>query len=101
MDGSMTREERARKILWLKRYRIAENRIERMKLEQQRWRQRATQITQQPTYFKYRGKAEQAAMTKEERRLNAMPPVIVRGGRGLSIEDIVAEIDALGHEIQR
>lgn len=96
----MTGEERKAKVHWLMRYRIAENRIERMKAEQERWRQRATSITQRPTYFQYRGKGDQEKMTKEERRRNAMAPVIIRGGRGLSMEDIVAEIEDLDHDIQ-
>ena len=96
----MTKEERQAKIEWLMRYRIAEIRIDRMKAEQDRWRDRATSITQRPTYFQYRGKSDQEKMTKEERRRNAMAPVIIRGGRGLSMEDIVAEIEALDHDIQ-
>ena len=96
----MTKEERQAKIKWLMRYRIAEIRIDRMKAEQDRWRDRATSITQRPTYFRYRGKGDQEKMTKDERRRNAMAPVIVHGGRGVAMGGIVAGIEALDHDIQ-
>lgn len=97
----MTSEERQRKVRWLMRYRIAEKRIKRLEAEKERWRDRATCTTTVPTYFKYIDKQEDKdKMTKEQRRRNEMPPVIVRGGKHLTLEDIVAEMDALDRELQ-
>lgn len=97
----MTSEERQRKVRWLMRYRIAEKRIKRLEAEKERWRERATSTTTMPTYFKYIDKQEDKnKMTKEQRRRNEMPPVIVRGGKHLTLEDIVGEMDALDRELQ-
>ncbi|WP_339622453.1 sigma factor-like helix-turn-helix DNA-binding protein [Eubacterium sp.] len=97
----MTSEERQRKVRWLMRYRIAEKRIKRLEAEKERWRERATRTTTAPTYFKYIDKQEDKdKLTKEQRRRNEMPPVIVRGGKHLTLEDIVAEMDALDRELQ-
>lgn len=97
----MTSEERQRKVRWLMRYRIAEKRIKRLEAEKERWRERATSTTTAPTYFKYISKQEDKnKMTKEQRRRNEMPPVIIRGGKHLTLEDIVTEMDALDRELQ-
>lgn len=97
----MTSEERQRKVRWLMRYRIAEKRIKRLEAEKERWRERATSTTTAPTYFKYISKQEDKnKMTKEQRRRNEMPPVIIRGGKHLTLEDIVGEMDALDRELQ-
>lgn len=78
----MTSEERQRKVRWLMRYHIAEKRIKRLEAEKERWRDRATRTTIAPTYFKYIDKQEDKnKMTKEQRRRNEMPPVIIRGGK--------------------
>ncbi|MEG1331180.1 MAG: DUF1492 domain-containing protein, partial [Eubacterium sp.] len=39
-------------------------------------------------------------MTPEQRRRNAMAPVVVRGGTSITLEDIISEMDALDREIQ-
>lgn len=97
----MTSEERQRKVRWLMRYRIAEKRIKRLEAEKERWRERATSTTTAPTYFKYIDKQEDKdKLTKEQRRRNEMPPVIIRGGKHLTLEDIVGEMDALDRELQ-
>lgn len=97
----MTSEERQKKVRWLMRYRIAENRIKRLEAEKERWRDRATNTTTAPTYFKYIDKKEDKdKLTREQRRRNEMPPVIVRGGKHLTLEDIVGEMDALDRELQ-
>ena len=96
----MTKEERRAKIKWLTEYKLCGEQIKRLQSEIEQWRDRATRLTTKPTYFKYLGKEDQEKLTQEQRRRNAMAPVIIRGGKGLSTADIVAEIDALEHEIQ-
>lgn len=55
---------------------------ESKKAGKERWRDRATRTTTAPTYFKYIDKQEDKnKMTKEQRRRNEMPPVIIRGGK--------------------
>ncbi|MEG2717189.1 MAG: DUF1492 domain-containing protein [Eubacterium sp.] len=97
----MTSEERQEKIRWLMRYRFSEKHIRRLEAEKERWRDRATNTTAAPTYFKYiTDKDKKSEMTPEQRRRNAMAPVVVRGGTSITLEDIISEIDALDREIQ-
>ncbi|MEG0456000.1 MAG: sigma factor-like helix-turn-helix DNA-binding protein [Bacteroides sp.] len=98
----MTNEERQTKIKWLMRYRFSEKHIRRLEQEKERWRDRATNTTTAPTYFNYiTDPDKKSKMTPQKRRQNAMAPVVIRGGKSLSLEDIVGEIDALEREIQQ
>lgn len=96
----MTSEERQAKIRWLMRYRFSEKHIRRLEQEKERWRDRATNTTTAPTYFEYiTDPDKKRKMTPEQRRRNAMAPVVIRGGKHITLEDIIAEIDALSREI--
>jgi len=89
----MTNEERLKKIKWLSRYRILENQIKRLEAEKERRENRSTNTVPAPVHFKYITKKEKLdAMTKDERRRNEMAPVIIRGGNGFGMDDVVAEI---------
>jgi|LGVF01.2.fsa_nt_gb hypothetical protein len=97
----MTPEERKRKVKWLSRYRILENQIKRLEAEKERWKARATNTVPAPVHFKYiKNKEKLEAMTKEERRRNNMPPIVIHGsGSGLGIDDCVAETDKLEQKL--
>lgn len=96
----MTNEERKAKIKWLMRYRFSEKHIRRLEQEKERWHDRATNTTTAPTYFEYITDADKKRkMTPEQRRRNAMAPVVIRGGKHITLEDIIAEMDALSREI--
>ncbi|MEG2642512.1 MAG: hypothetical protein RSA71_08540, partial [Eubacterium sp.] len=89
----MTNEERQAKIKWLMRYRFSEKHIRRLEAEKERWRDRAMNTTTAPTYFEYiTDPDKKSEMTLEQRRRNAMAPVVIGGGTPITIEDIVAEM---------
>jgi len=101
----MTSEERQRKVKWLSRYRILENKIKRLEAEKERWRSRATNTVPAPVHFKYYDSAKEkdqkvlATMSRQELRHNNMMPVVVHGSSGLGIDDCIAEVDELIREI--
>jgi len=97
----MTNEERKQKVKWLSRYRILENQIKRLEAEKERWQSRATNTVPATTHFKYiKNKDQIEAMTKEERKRNNMPPIVIHGsGSGLGIDDCVCEMDELDQEL--
>lgn len=98
----MTDKERRKKIAWLTRYRIFDRKIDRLRSELAMWETRAVALTKPPSYAVHIDDPKiLATMTKEEKRLNSMNPVVVRGGKALSMADVVVEIVDLETEINR
>lgn len=102
----MTPEERQAKVKWLSRYRILENQINRLEVEAERWRSRASNTVPAPVHFKYYDSAKEkdqkvlATMTRQELRRNNMMPVVVHGSSGLGIDDCIAEISDIQCQIK-
>lgn len=97
----MTKEERQEKVRWLSRYKILENQIERLEIEQEKWRNKAVKTVQTPVHFKYVTKHEKLKkMSKTERRRNSMMPVVVRGSGCSDIGDAISESCDIEREIQ-
>lgn len=95
----MTKEERQHKIKWLRRYQGVLHEIDSLEQSLAMWQDRATAMTHQPTYFTYHDAEAQKQMTKDERRRNAMPPVTVRGGSGISMADAICNADMVAKRI--
>lgn len=95
----MTKDERQHRIMWLRQYQDVLHEINSLEQSLAMWQDKVMAMTHQPTYFKYHDAKAQEQMTKEERRLNAMPPVIVRGNAGLSMEDAICNADVVAGKI--
>jgi len=98
----MTKEERQQKVRWLQRYQDAKRDIDSLEMELAVWQDRAMNMTRQPTYFKHYSRAEldrRPDITAEDRIKNEMPPVIVRGGHALTLEDCVCKADEVSRDI--